>query len=527
MQSRRQFLQHTMKLLALTSLSLAFPGQAKNSSEAYPFTLGVASGCPRSDSVMLWTRILSDPLAQQLSDSSYKVQWQVAHDEQFKHIVQAGHAYAIPELAHSIHVEVTGLQANRWYWYRFLLGDAESTPARTRTAPGPHDDALTLRFAVASCQHWEFGEYAAHRQIALSNPDLVVFLGDYIYEWGPYDSVHPDKPRGRQIESLDLSQYRRRYAQYKADTWLQMAHAAAPWLTIWDDHEVANDYALDHDEGLHPSFLQRRAAAYQAFYEHMPVRLNLGAHLDFSQMRIYDHYNWGQLLRFHLLDTRQYRHYQACSKPGSGGSNIINSALCKELQDARRSLLGWEQEQWLTQSLASSQARWNILAQQTLLAPCSFSPVQNNNDGRYWTDGWDGYPPARQRLLDDLLASKARNPIVISGDVHTFYAAELRRDFAQPVSASNPVIASEFCGSSVTSSSRPQSKTESYLQFNPHLKYGRSDLRGFMLFDVSSKQADCRFLAINELHDPHSSVNLLKHYVLEDGASGFNESATI
>lgn len=524
MQQRRQFLHHTMKLLALTSLSLAFPGKATNRTEDYPFSLGVASGAPRSDSVILWTRVLSDPLAQQLSTASYKLQWQIAHDEHFKHLVQSGQVFALPELAHSVHVEVNGLEANRWYWYRFILGDAISLPARTRTAPALHDDAQNLRFAAASCQHWEFGEYAAHRQIALANPDLVVFLGDYIYEWGPYDSVHPDKPRGRQIESRDLMQYRRRYAQYKADPCLQMAHEAAPWLVTWDDHEVANDYAFDRDEQMQADFLQRRTAAYQAFYEHMPIRLSLSEAYDFQQLRLYQHYDWGQLVRFNVLDSRQYRHYQACSKPGKGGSNVISPMQCKELADASRSLLGWEQEQWLAQSLTNSKARWNILAQQSLLAPCSLMPVKTPGDGRYWNDGWDGYPHARRRLLDDIAHSKVRNPVVISGDVHTFYAAELSRDFFQPVSHSNPVIASEFCGSSVSSSSRPQNITEKYLQYNPHLKYGRSDVRGFMLFDVAARQLHCRFLGIDELNNPHSSVSLLKHYVVDDGYPGFTSS---
>lgn len=522
MSERRQFLHQSLKLLALTSLSLAFPGQAENSTQEYPFTLGVASGSARADSVVLWTRVLTEPLAQQLSTATYKLQWQIAHDEQFKHIVQSGHVFALPELAHSVHVDVKGLQPARWYWYRFILGDAVSLPARTRTAPAAHDDAQNLRFAVASCQHWEFGEYAAQRQIALSNPDLIVFLGDYIYEWGPYDSVHPDKPRGRNIESRDLHQYRRRYAQYKADDCLQMAHAAAPWLVTWDDHEVANDYAFDHDERLQPEFMQRRAAAYQAFYEHMPVRLNLPETLDFTQMRIYDQYDWGNLARFHLLDSRQYRNYQACSKPGLGGSNVVSASQCKELNDPGRSLLGWEQEQWLLQSLTNSKARWNILAQQTLMAQCSTAPIKNQGDGRFWTDGWDGYPQARKRLFDDLLASKARNPVVISGDVHTFYAAELCRNFYAPISHTNPIIATEFCGSSVTSSSRPQSTTDKYLQYNPQLKYGRSDVRGFMLFDLAPRQMQCRFLGVDELSNPHSSVSVLRHFLVADGYPGLS-----
>jgi len=259
MWSRRQFLQRSLQLSSLAALAQAFPGYAaekiSGGTPSYPFTLGVASGSPRHDSVVLWTRLLPGPLnSLLLPPVAYKVRWEIAEDDAFKRIVDKGEAFALPELAHSLHVDVTNLRADRWYWYRFMFGDAVSPRGRTRTAPAIDAQGSSLKLAVASCQHWEFGEYAAHHHIAQAAPDLVAFIGDYIYEWGPYDIKHPLKPRRRDIESFSLAEYRSRYAQYKTDPLLQEAHHAAPWIVTWDDHEVSNDYGNDRDERLDQNF---------------------------------------------------------------------------------------------------------------------------------------------------------------------------------------------------------------------------------------------------------------------------------
>ncbi|MFZ6649149.1 alkaline phosphatase D family protein [Undibacterium sp. TJN25] len=518
---RRIFLERAGRLAGFAALANAFPATALARTAGYPFTLGVASGSPRPDSIVLWTRLLPDPLnAQALPPLAYNVRWELAYDDGFRHIAAKGEAAALPELAHSVHADVTGLQPDRWYWYRFMLGDAISPTGRTRTAPAPDSMPLGLRMAVASCQHWEFGEYAAHRHIAAANPDVVAFLGDYIYEWGPLELAHPVKPR-RKLESVDLASYRSRYAQYKSDIHLQAAHHAAPWIVTWDDHEVCNDYANDRDESADPNFLQRRAAAYQAFYEHMPVRLPpLSTDpLRFANMRIYDRYDWGRLGRLHVLDDRQYRAYQVCPK-GGGGSTSLTTAECTERINPSRTMLGAEQERWLAQGFAGSGAKWNILAQQTLMAQCSQTPVVAEGEGKFWTDGWDGYPVARQRLFDDLQKHKPSNPVVISGDVHTFYAANLKRDFYSKASPSNPILATEFCGTSVTSSSRPQERTDQYVAQNPHIKFGRSDKRGFMLLDVSAKQMNTYFLALDNVARADSGISTLASFAVEDGRPG-------
>jgi alkaline phosphatase D len=428
---------------------------------------------------------------------------------------------ALPELAHSVHVDVTGLAPDRWYWYRFMLGDAVSPVGRTRTAPAPGTMPALLKLAVASCQHWEYGSYVAHRHIANAAPDLVAFLGDYIYEWGPYRLVHPDKSM-RSDECFTLADYRARYAQYKSDADLQAAHLAAPWIVTWDDHEVANDYARDRDERLAPDFALRRAAAYQAFYEHMPLRL-APPRDGFGNLRMYQRYDWGRLARFHVLDDRQYRAYEACPPPGRGGSTSVLRSACAELRDPARTMLGSEQEAWLASGFASSAARWNIIAQQTLMAQSSQVPVVQPDDGRFWTDGWDGYPMARQRLFDALVRTKAANPLVLAGDVHTFYATELRADFGRPASAQNPVIATEFCGTSVTSSSRPQARTLQYLEMNPHIKYGRSDKRGHMLLEVTPSKTTTYFMGLDNVHDPQSALTALATFRVDDGRPGLNQ----
>jgi alkaline phosphatase D len=494
------------------------PGQAGNGSRgAYPFTLGVASGSPLPTAVVLWTRILHDPLnAAATPPLAFAVRWEVAEDEAFRRIAAKGTASAAPELAHSVHVDATGLRPGRWYWYRFMLDDAVSPVGRTRTAPAPDSMPPALKLAVASCQHWEFGSYAAHRHIAAAAPDLVAFLGDYIYEWGPYRLQHPPGAI-RSDESFTLAQYRARYAQYKTDRDLQAAHLAAPWIVTWDDHEVANDYGNDRDERLDPHFLQRRAAAYQAFYEHMPVRLQLPPGGDYAHLRMTQRYDWGQLARFHVLDDRQYRAHHACTPAGRGGSSSVYARDCAALRDPRRSMLGAEQQAWLAQGLRSSRARWNVLAQQTLMAQASQVPLDRSGGGRFWTDGWDGYPAARTQLLDAVRSSGAANTLVLSGDVHTFYAAELRPDFNRPPSADNPVVATEICAGSVTSPSRAQARTLEYVAMNPHIQFGCSDRRGCALLQITPDAVVTTMLAMDDVHNARSGASTLAGFRVEAG----------
>lgn len=513
--ARRGFLCQASRLALLAAAGTV---SARQPDKAYPFSLGVASGSPLPTAVILWTRILADPLdTAPPSPLALTVRWEIAEDEGFKRIAGKGSATALPALAHSVHVDATGLQPGRWYWYRFMLGDAVSPVGRTRTAPAANAMPSMLKMAVASCQHWEFGSYGAHRQIARAAPDLVAFLGDYIYEWGPFHLDHPDDATGGD-ECFELSHYRRRYAQYKSDPDLQASHLAAPWVVTWDDHEVANDYGGLRDERLDANFARRRASAYQAFYEHMPLRLP--AQRSFASVQMYQRYDWGRLARIHMLDDRQYRAFQACQPAGRGGSTSVTKRDCPALLDPARTMLGGEQEAWLDQGLRSSTASWNIIAQQTLMAQSSQTRLSDPLAGRFWTDGWDGYPVARQRLLESVRASGARGPLVLSGDVHTFYAAELRANIDLPVSNANPLVATEFCAGSVTSGSRPQARTEQYLVMNPHITFGRSDRRGFTLLEISPSQTVTHMIALEDVDRADSPAFALADFLVEAGRPG-------
>ena len=476
-----------------------------------PFTLGVASGSPRPHGVVLWTRLLPYPLSgSQLPAENIELNWEVAHDENFRAIAQRGTALATPELAHSVRAEVTGLEPARWYWYRFMAGDAVSAVGRTRTAPAAGADNARLRFAFASCQQYEQGYYAAHRHLAREDLDLVVFLGDYIYEssWG---RNHVRKHNAGEPYTLD--EYRERYALYKSDADLQASHAAAPWLVTWDDHEVDNDYADDESEDLDPDFLARRAAAYQAYYEHMPLApraLPRG-----PAALLYDRFAFGELATFFVLDDRQYRSHEACPKPGRGGSNVVTD--CAGRLDAGRTMLGTEQEAWLKDGLAHTRTKWNVLAQQTLMAQNDRTAGPGQS---FWTDGWDGYPVARARLLGDIAQLKPSNPLVIGGDVHCTWVAELKTDFDD---GKAPVVATEFCGTSITSQGPTVKQIAATLAENPHIRYG-SGKRGYMTMELTPERctAAMRGLA-NEKH-ADSAISTLATFVVENGRPGAQQS---
>jgi alkaline phosphatase D len=427
-------------------------------------------------------------------------------------LVATGTAEAQAAWAHSVHVEPRGLKPDRWYWYRFLAGDAVSPVGRTRTAPEAGALSPRLRFAFASCQQYEQGYFNAYRHIATDAPDLVAFLGDYIYEssWG---SNHVRK-HGTRGQPYTLEEYRARYALYKSDPDLQAGHAACPWIVTWDDHEVVNDYAADRGEGGRQNwpFLARRAAAYRAYYEHMPLpqRMRPGR----AEMRIYTELDWGGLARFCILDDRQYRAFQACRQAGTRGAPVVDPTQCEELADPARHILGPEQERWLEGALTASQARWNLLAQQTPMAQFDQQPGPGR---RAWTDGWDGYPVARKRLLNFIASNRIRNPVALGGDVHSFNVNDLKLDFDDPTS---PVVASEFVGTSVTSQAWAQEKLNAFLPDNPHMKLVDSRYRGYVRVEVTPTQMRADLRALDSVQQTDAACNTLASFVVEDGKAG-------
>ncbi|HEY5900277.1 MAG TPA: alkaline phosphatase D family protein [Burkholderiales bacterium] len=498
--SRRRFLQ-TVGALAATG-AFGQPRFAKD-----PFRLGVASGYPTPDGVVLWTRLIGD-----FGPLSIPLGWEVAADESMRQVLAAGEAVADAQWAHSVHVDVSGLAPNRPYWYRFTAADAQSPIGRTHTAPAQDFAPEKLRFAFSSCQQYEQGYYGAYRHIVADDPDLMIFLGDYIYEssWGKDHVRKHDAP-----EPYTLDEYRARYALYKGDPDLQAAHAALPWLVIWDDHEVDNDYADDRPEdGMErEQFLERRTAAYRAFYEHMPLPSRMRP--DGRRMRIYTDAAWGSLARFYLLDCRQYRSWQACPRPGrKGGSNTIDVTQCPRLGSPGRTMLGRAQERWLDRAFADSRAPWNIVAQTTTMAQLDQLPGPGR---RAWTDGWDGYPAARERLLRSIVDRKVGNPVVISGDVHSFNVCELKLDFDDPHSA---VMASEFVGTSITSQAWPYERMLQYLADNPHILFADSRYRGYTRIEVTPQRMTADLRAMQSVQTRDAPCRTLATFVVEDGRPG-------
>jgi alkaline phosphatase D len=473
---------------------------------ADPFSLGVASGDPLPDGVVLWTRLAPDPLnSGGMPPQPVMVQWEVATDEGMKRIIKRGTVQATPTLGHSVHVEVQGLKPAHWYWYQFKAGPAVSPIGRTRTAPAYGARLEQLTFAFASCQHYEQGLFTAYQHMAAEQLDLVVHLGDYIYEGPPV----PGRPRSHNgPEPMTLIDYRNRYALYKSDPHLQLAHAAFPWVVTWDDHEVDNNYAgaIDQDNSPPEVFLLRRAQAYQAYYEHMPLRrssLPRG-----PEMKLYRRVRYGNLAEFFILDTRQYRTDQPC---GDG-----NKVPCPEVRDPKATLTGPEQERWLMQGLDRSQARWHVIAQQVMLAPVDLEP---GPEQRLSMDKWSGYQAARHRFLTFVQTHRPSNLIVLTGDFHANLVADLKADFDRPRSA---VVGTEFVGTSISSGgdgidTRPE--VERLKGENPHLKFFNGQ-RGYVRCNLTSRRWQTDFCVVSAVTVPDGALSTRATFIVEAGKPG-------
>ena len=448
-----------------------------------PFSLGVASGQPQPSSVVMWTRLRILDADAALKAQSLEVVCEVFADAALRQPVRQWRVQTDASRAHSVHVVASGLQPGRPYWYRFVCGHAMSPVGRARTSPGLEDPVDRLRIALASCQHYEQGYFAAHREMAQRDLDLVLFVGDYIYE-----SSNPQyllrKHEGGVPKSLN--EYRERHAQYKSDTDLQACHAAHTWAMTWDDHEVVNDYANDLDRSFTDpqTFLRRRAAAYQAYFEHMPLRLGPDP-VNASQMRIHDRMAWGKLADLWTLDCRQYRDHQACLDPNRGGGRVVVS--CDALTDPARSMLGMAQEQWIHEGLTRSHRRWKLVAQSTQM---SSSGVNTPLGRSAFTDGWDGYPQARARLLGTVAQAGVQNVVMLGGDVHMNVAAQLR---VQANDERSPVVASEIVTTSVTSRGLGEKLLAQIRDSNPDIAHARSDERGYTLLDVRPEGVSAEF----------------------------------
>lgn len=516
MTNSRQFAWDRRGFLSATSAAALWPfarlprGEAADrrvQTSDYPFKLGVASGDPFPDGVVLWTRLAPDPLAGGgMPEEDVRVSWQVATDDSMKNVVRKGVATASVAWAHSVHVEVEGLKSDRTYWYQFKAAGEVSPIGRTRTAPAADTLLSRMRFAFASCQHYEYGYFTALSHMAKEDLNLVVHLGDYIYE----GSTTIGKARlHNSREIVSLQDYRNRHALYKTDPDLQEAHAAFPWIVTWDDHEFDNNCAGDVSEesGVNVErFLQRRAAAYQAYYEHMPLRkatLPQG-----STMQLYRRVKYGQLAEFDVLDTRQYRTDQPC---GDG-----NKPPCDDVSDPNATLLGATQEDWLCRTLKESPARWNVLAQQVMMARVDRTP---GDAVAYSMDQWGGYEVGRTRLLKYFADHKISNPIILTGDIHTNWVNDLKVDFDQPDS---PTVGTEFVGTSITSGgdgAEARWDTPGVLADNPFVKFYNAE-RGYVRCEVTPEQWTSDFRVVPIVSKPGGECLTRASFAVQNGIPG-------
>nr|WP_138908079.1 alkaline phosphatase D family protein [Streptomyces chryseus] len=481
-----------------------------------PFTLGVASGDPLPDSVLLWTRLAPRPLEPDsgLPDKRVLVTWELAHDEAFLRRVTGGTVTAHPEFDHTLHVEATGLAPDRRYYYRFRTGTWASPTGRTRTAPARDAVKSRLRLAAVACQAYHHGYYTAHRHLAGEDVDLVVHLGDYLYEYAVDGAggsrAYTDRhlPAHFDRETTTLADYRLRYALYKSDPDLMAAHAAHPFAVTWDDHETENNYADETSEDNVPpeEFLLRRAGAYRAYWENQPLRSPQRP--DGADMRLYRRLRFGRLAQFDILDTRQYRSQRAYGggwhKPGP------------ESEAASRTMTGETQERWLLDGWKNSGPTWNVVPQQVTFARRRDLPTA---DYKLSMDAWDGYPAARKRFLDGAEAAGVQNLMVLAGDAHVGYGFDLKKDFDDPASRT---VGTEIATTSVSSgkdgSDRP-ANFDNLVAANPHLKFynGR---RGYTVITLETERARADFKTVSEVTRPGGTLTAAASFVTEAGRPG-------
>ncbi|MEM7371379.1 MAG: alkaline phosphatase D family protein [Bacteroidota bacterium] len=470
----------------------------------YPFQLGIASGDPAADGFVLWTRLAPKPLeGGGMPLINVAVDWMVAKDENMSQVVAAGQEIATPELAHSVHVEVQGLEPDRWYFYQFKAGGEVSPVGRTRTTPAKKAMIDKFQFAFASCQHFESGYFTAYEHMLEESLDLVIHLGDYIYEYAGKDG-RVRKHIGEEIQTLD--DYRRRISQYKMDPALQAVHAAAPWILTWDDHEFDNNYAnaVSEEAGIaREAFLLRRANAYQAYYEHMPLRR--AAIPRGPDMKLYRNIQFGRLLEFNVLDTRQYRTDQPCGDK--------SGPLCDAVFDPKATMLGTRQEKWLAKQLRSSKSRWNVLAQQVMMASIDRDPGAGQ---RFSVDQWPGYDASRRRLMNFLGNENISNPIVLTGDIHSNWVNELKVDYSRP---EEKTVGVEFVGTSITSGGDGSLKPDGYeglMRDNPFLKF-HSRERGYVKCVVTPSEWKTDFQAVEFVTKRGAPLITRANFVVEHG----------
>jgi alkaline phosphatase D len=473
------------------------------------FPLGVASGFPYPRGTILWTKLGE-------AKRTSRLKLQVAKDRHFKNVVLEKTVTARAERDFTARTRVRGLLPAHEYFYRFHTKDKGSPVGQFRTAP-PSDSNTPLRIAFISCQSYEAGFYNAHAAIAKEDVDLVLHLGDYIYESHYYDGFRKDTSGFNHDGNVEfLPEYRQKYNLYKSDPDLQAMHASHNFVAVWDDHEVEDNYA----DGLASSHAQpgmtnnglprrisiqeRRANAYQAYFNYMP-RLRFDGDRD----RIYEHVRIGKLVDLILTDERQYRDQQPC--------NDVQITPCADEQDPNRTMLGAKQKAWFKQTLAGSPQTWKLWANEVMLMGLQTAPQMGVNN-----DQWDGYAAERRELLEFVLASNVKNLVPLTGDIHSFFTGTATTDGSD----TGTPVCGEFVGGSATSHGLPE---ETGLDPNVikglanlldhHINYIDLVNRGYSVLEVTPSQVSCEFKKVQiQSRDGGQAASMAK-FVLASGST--------
>ncbi|MDO8176731.1 MAG: alkaline phosphatase D family protein [Undibacterium sp.] len=524
--SRRQFIRDfTFTTVAVTgSLALNACGGSNASPLTVNFLHGVASGDPLSDRVILWTRATPSSA---VDANDFQVSWEVASDALFTTVVKSGSIATSAARDFTVKVDVSGLAANNVYFYRFSYDSTRSAVGRTKTLPVGKVDQVKL--AVFSCSNYPAGYFHVYAEAAkLNDLDAAIHLGDYIYEYSregyaSQDALALNRQVDPKSEIITLTDYRSRYAQYRTDADLQAVHAKLPFITIWDDHEFANDTwiggAENHDPASEGPFSARRAAALQAYNEWMPIRLPDASKND----RIYRSFDFGNLMSLHMLDTRvigRDKQLSYTSYIGAGGA-FDSAKFSTDMASPARQLMGTEQTSWLQSQLAKSSATWQILGQQVLMArmnipaplvlqsinfsdytallgkaqqaPASLTPTEKQILAQpaipYNLDAWDGYAVARETVLGTVKAMD-KNLISLAGDTHNTWASDL-------ADMNGVAVGVEFGVTSVTSpgfeeifpKEDPANVAGGLQQIIGPLVYAETKNRGFMIVTATPAEA--------------------------------------
>lgn len=515
------------------------------------FRLGVASGDPLPDSVILWTRLAPKPLELDggMGKATATVEWEIATDEAFANVVARGAEEATPTYGHSVHVDVKGLTPDSWYYYRFRHGAELSPVGRTRTTPELGASMERLRVGQTSCANWQSGYYQLYDDMAAQELDYWLALGDYIYEYGDRGYMRPTQTKPTRAipwknETFTIGQYRRQYGLYRGSPELQALHASAPYSVIWDDHEVDNNFAAGKSGGDGQKdlikFHKRRAAGFQAFWENHALRVPRPDPRP-RRMRIYREITWGTLATFLMLDGRQYRSDQ----PGDNTPNDFGKWV-RGMTDPRATMLGPKQEAWLKERLDDSTAKWTFLAQQTVVSSINGSVgLGLPADGLYNYDSWDGYWVPRQRLTSAIQQGQVRNPVVLTGDFHCNLALDMLdawpdpRDFpsmAECIKATltwdRPTVAAEIATGAISSPTFfgeggiVAAAGPPTLAKTPWAAYGELLNNGYVLHDITSEADRATFRvcqAIKPVRTPEGTPRDDKTVVIADGVPGVSE----